>query len=233
MLGSLVLILAALAAIILLFTRCQKSEPHGPLPGDVTLPDKAASSQYISEMLFIGDSRTAGLVTYGFLPQIQALAMDGLNHKTAREDALISRGGRLVTIPQAAGEIAPKRMLVSFGINGLGFMGEEDFLLEYEGLLDDLLSECPDSTLIIQSIYPVSAELAVRKPELSNQTIAHYNELLKALAQKKGGYFLNTCEVLSDSGGALLKQYDAGDGLHLNTAAYEVILQYVSEHPAP
>jgi hypothetical protein len=51
------------------------------------------------------------------------------------------------------------------------------------------------------------------------------------LAQDEGCSYLDTCRMLKDDSGALAARYcDSADGIHLNRAAYEVILAYIRTH---
>ena len=191
-------------------------------------------SRYLVETLFAGDSRTRGLATYGFVPQRQVLAIDGLNHRDARKKSLFDlEDGTECTLAKAVGQRAPKRVLISFGINGMDFIEEEEYFTEYEGLIDDIIGQSPQSVYMLQAIYHVSAAFSEQNPGMSNETIDRYNGRLKTLAEEKGMFFLNTAEVLKDDGGALMEDYDTGDGLHMSREAYKVIVRYIREHPAP
>lgn len=233
-------LLLLVAGILLLVRSCRQA----PAPAPETSSSESAESQqdgeetgdprYLVETLFTGDSRTRGMATYGFVPQRQVLAIDGLNHLDARKKALFtSKKGTECTLAEAVGERAPKRVVVSFGINGMDFIEEEEYFAEYEGLVDDIIRQSPESTYILQAIYPVSAGFSEQNPGMSNKTIDRYNERLKKLAAEKDMLFLNTAEALKDDSGALMEEYDAGDGLHMSRAAYKIIVRYVREHPAP
>lgn len=234
--------LLLLAAGILLLTRSCWQQAPAPAPegSSSESPEGWAEEgenkdpRYLVETLFTGDSRTRGLATYGFIPQRQVLAIDGLNHLDARKKALFpSSGGGECTLAEAVGEQAPKRVLISFGINGMDFIEEEEYFTEYEGLVDDIIRQSPESTYILQAIYPVSAGFSEQNPGMSNETIDRYNERLKKLANDKNMFFLNTAEALKDANGALSEEYDAGDGLHMSREAYKAIVRYIREHPAP
>jgi lysophospholipase L1-like esterase len=225
---------------ILLLVRSCGQENTAPVPEEPPQENSESSSEeegdsrYLVETLFTGDSRTRGMATYGFVPQRQVLAIDGLNHLDARQKPLFSsREGSECTLAEAVGERAPKRVMISFGINGMNFIEEEEYFSEYEGLVDDIIRQSPESCYILQAIYPVSAEFSEENPAMSNETIDRYNERLKKLADEKSLFFLNTAEALKDEKGALPEEYDAGDGLHLSREAYKVIIRYVREHPAP
>lgn len=189
----------------------------------------------MNSILYIGDSRTLGLAQYGYVPSRQVLAEEGLDHKTARTKAFLQIEGasEAQTISQAVSKLKGKVLLVSFGINGISYLSEDEFFEEYRGLIDDLHAASPESTIIIQSIYPVTAKYAVDHPDSSNDKIARYNKKLTELCIDCGCYYLNTADKLRTPGDdSLDAKYAEPDGLHINTAAYEDILLYIEEHPA-
>lgn len=210
-----------------------KPEPQSSSSG--SLPKTGEDdSRYLADMLFTGDSRTRGLAFYGFVPERQVFAIDGLNHRDAHQKALFDAGdGTERLLCEAVGLRAPKRVLISFGINGMDYIEEEEYFSEYSALLDAIMSHSPQSVFILQSIYPVSAGFSAENPGLSNETIDRYNARLQQLAKEKQIFFLNTAEALKNEEGALEEAYDAGDGLHMSREAYKVILRYIREHPAP
>lgn len=190
-----------------------------------------ADDSYLEDFLFIGDSRINGMRNRGQIADKNAFAVNGLSHSVALKQACISYGGKKMTVAQAVAARKPAIMLVAFGINGAAYMNRSGFMEDYAELIDKLLAASPDSTLIIQSILPVSAAYVEKDPRLSNDNIDWYNEQLYALAEEKGVYYLNTAEALKDSHNNLDAAYDSGDGLHFNTRAGEAILEYILTHP--
>ncbi|MDD2418221.1 MAG: GDSL-type esterase/lipase family protein [Oscillospiraceae bacterium] len=187
---------------------------------------------YVDDTIFIGDSRTCGLATYRFIKQKNVYAVVGQSHIGARSEHFVNLGtGYLLTVAQAVAIKKPERMIVSYGINGVSFMGEDSFMSEYSALIDELKSASPNSLLIIQSILPVSSYYEIcTDPRLTNHKIDNYNAKLKQLALEKDCRFLDISSLLKDNQNCLSSIYDSGDGLHFNIHAYEVILQYIDQN---
>ncbi|MCI8554645.1 MAG: hypothetical protein HFJ80_06850 [Clostridiales bacterium] len=181
---------------------------------------------FINRAIFIGDSRTNGLAGYGYLDKERVYAIDGGNHVAARTERFIrlEKGGRLLTIAEAVGVVQPDYMLVSFGINGVAFLEEEAFFTEYALFLDELKEKSPGSTLIVQAILPVSSSYQQQQPLMANQKIKRYNARLEQLSRREGALFWDTFDLLADGKGNLAPRYDSGDGLHLNSGAYQTWL---------
>ena len=109
-------------------------------------------------------------------------------------------------------------------------MDSDTFMSEYAALLDELRAASPETLLVVQSILPVSAEKAASTPGMSNRAIDSCNQKLKALAEEKGGVFLDSSAVLKNSKGNLDPKYNSGDGLHFNRKAYQALLDFYDKN---
>jgi len=195
-------------------------------------PSDEIFEEYIKDTVFIGDSRTVGLYQYRYINPENVYAKNGQNHQGARYEKIVDLGtGKLLTVAEAVGVRKPKRVIVSYGVNGVAFMSQNTFMEQYSYFIDDLRNASPASTIIIQSILPVSNYYQKYvDSRLNNDQIDLYNSLLKQLAKEKGCSFLDTAGLFKDSNNSLASEYDIGDGLHLSRAAYEVFLQYLDQH---
>ena len=185
----------------------------------------SAAGFFLERTIFIGDSRTHGLSTYGYLPEDRVYAVDGSNQQTIQQQAFIDMGdGRLKTSGQALAISKPQNVLLAFGINGLPSLDETTFLEEYRNLVSIVKKSSPQSKIYIQAILPVSSAQELNVPKMSNRRIDAFNALLKEYAQQEGYVFLDFSDALKNNNNALASQYDAGDGLHFNSTAYQRIL---------
>ena len=155
---------------------------------------------YLGETTFIGDSRTNGLLTYQLLPPEQVFAIDGSTQKTIREDAFIQLepGGEYLTVEQAVAERQPSRILIAFGVNAIPLMTDEEFMEEYDILVDQLVAVSPDSKIVIQSILPVANWKYLEMPSLTNENIDYHNALLEDYAEENGYTFFDISDYFKD-----------------------------------
>lgn len=135
-----------------------------------------------------------------------------------------------VAFSEALTALAPKRIVLSFGLNGLRAHAKEPqkFLSTYRRLIDGIRDLLPESEIIIQSVYPVG-ENTVFSADVAtvNREIDLINKLLKDACASWGDVsFIDTAACLRDADGTLSRAYDAGDGIHLTNEAYERILPY-------
>lgn len=232
---------ALLAACCMAFSGCtdsvQTQEPASPAveqEQESTFPEEMDAEYYLGDTVFVGDSRTNGLLGYNLLPPEQVFAIDGSTQKTIREEAFIQLepDGEELTLEEAVRERKPGRILVAFGVNAIPLMTESEFMEEYDALIQLLTEASPDSSIIIQSILPI-AWWYDKMPNLTNESIDYYNSLLEDYCEEKGFTFFDISSEFADEDGSLDSRYDAGDGLHFNQTFYHTYLELlVAKHPA-
>jgi hypothetical protein len=201
--------------------------------------------EYIDSFIFIGESTTYHLKSRGVLSggretrQVWAPESGTLNLDSTITGVKIvyPETGERITIGEAAARKQPRRVLLTFGLNGAVqkvAAGEQYFRECYLSLIDAIRENSPNTQIIIQSCFPVSAHMDMTNYSVSAaqlcQKIATINSWSAALANDLGIGYLNTAEVLTDEGGFLIDGYDAGDGHHLNAQTYRIILEYIRTH---
>lgn len=235
---------ALLSAAALLLTACGSDPQNRTLeeayqvniPGQDTVVQENHTPEYdtefyLGETVFVGDSRTNGMIGYGYLPPEQVYAIDGCSQKSIQDREFVDLGdGKLYTVEEAVAIRQPERIMILLGINGLTTMGEEEFMEEYRALTESLHAASPESTIILQSILPTAWWKYQEIPAFDNDNIDYYNELLCDYAQEAGYFYLNSAEIMKDSRNSLRAEYDAGDGLHFNSTAYEALMEYYTTH---
>ncbi len=214
------------------------STVHPPAVDDkVTLtatPD--AGITYQDRITFVGDSLTAHLASRGVLTGGTATTqvwktennMLNLNSEVTSAKIILPGTGELLTIAEAAKKAKPEILVITLGTDwGVAYLGEEDFKSCYANLIKAIKKTSPDTKIILQSIFPVSADCT----SLTNAAIDNANKWVKAVAAENGCRYLDTQSVLKDTENALKKEYcNSSDGIHLGTDAYTAILQYIRTH---
>lgn len=221
----------ALAVLCTVFF-CVRARAVSPILSET--PDAGLS--YQDSLTFLGDSLTAHLVSREVLSdgrqttQVWRTASGMLNLNSEITEARIRDplGGESLTVAEAAAKYKPPVLVVTLGTDwGVSYLGETDFKHAYRKLIRAIRASSPDTAIILQSIYPVTETCSV----LSNAQIDRANGWVVELAQDEGCSYLDTCRMLKDDSGALAARYcDSADGIHLNRAAYEVILAYIRTH---
>lgn len=109
-------------------------------------------------------------------------------------------------------ERQPSRILTAFGVNAIPLMTDEEFMEEYDILVDQLVAVSSDSKIVIQSILPVANWKYLEMPSLTNENIDYHNALLEDYAEENGYTFFDISDNFKDETGALDYTYDAGTG---------------------
>ena len=102
----------------------------------------------------------------------------------------------------------------------------------HKRLIDMLREQLnPGVILYIQAIPGVQETVVASKPGLDNQRIATVNDLLANMALRKGCYYVNIREALTNTAdGSQIDDYATKDGVHFNAAGYHAWAEYLATH---
>ncbi len=191
--------------------------------------------EYIDSITFLGDSTTYGLKAYQML-------RDGRNTKqvwTAKSATLslneiltknivYPEAEKEMTIAEAASLAKPRILIITLGVEGVAFLDKDGFKEQYTSLVDAIKEASPDTKIILQSIFPVAANI---EGKLSNALIDEGNIWVREVAEETGVGYLDTQTVLKGDDGALNPDYDnGGNGINLNEQGFEAVLGYIRSH---
>ena len=215
------------------------ADTQEPAPEDdgVTLPlTEDAGIAYQDSLTFVGDSLTAHLINRGVLTdgtntkQVwrSQTNMINLNSQVTSAKIILPSTGELMTIAEAAKAEKPSILIITLGTDwGVAYLNETDFKDCYSRLIKDIQKASPETTIILQSIFPVTASCTL----LDNAKIDNANRWVKAIAADNGCAYLDTQSILKDQNNCLKEEYcNSSDGIHLGKNAYEAILQYIRTH---
>ncbi len=207
------------------------------LSSPAILPETGDMGQeYLDQIIFLGDSTTYGMKYYGVLsggkdtkqvwtPESGTLTLSYQGFATI----VYPDDGSELTIREAVEKKKPAMMVITLGVNGVSFMGREDFISEYTDLVTDIMDLSPDTKVIIQSIFPVASHYEYLG-SINNEKICLANTWLLEVAENTGARYLDTISVLMGDDGWLPDAYQNGDGLHLNTESFNLVLNYIRTH---
>ncbi len=202
-------------------------------------------TEYIDSIIFFGESTTAHMKSRGVLSGGKATTQVWApKNGTVNLDSTISNvkivypeTGEHITIKEAVAAKKPKIMILTFGLNGAVSKikhGEQSFREDYITLIDEIKSGSPDTKIILQSCFPISRSMDMSNfsidAHILNEYIKTINSWTQNIAYNQGLYYLDTSEVLSTDEGYLRREFDNGDGHHLNKDAYITIIHYIRTH---
>lgn len=176
----------------------------------------------------VGDSVSAGEVTAnrateGWVPRFAALVSDAQGQEVRLINNAIS-GTRMCTItdnlvfPAAKDTVQdyivshqPDLLTIAYGFNDINAGTTlEEFIDTYRAYLTELRNSCPDTVVVICSIYATPGDQ-------NGATIRRWNEALKALAEEFGLIYADTYYDILGSGWLI------ADGVHPTCAGHRVM----------
>ena len=213
-------------------------DPFAKLPDyDFTAPVPEAPAEqadFFSDTVFIGDSRTVGLIMYTKLKPIDFSGV-GLNVSTIWTKSYIrlpdaSGTLRATSLSDAltakAGEF--KSVYLALGLNELGW-NPSVFAKSFESTIDTLRS-LTDVPIYVQLILPVTQKASdTSEFGITNEKAALFNEEIRRIAAEKEVFLLDPTALFALEDGTL-DPTAASDGIHLQPAAYTQIVDYYRTH---
>ena len=211
--------------------------PLEELYPDTVLKETTDSGQeYIDNIIFLGDSITHGMKSYKMLkdgketkqvwtPVSGTLTLAQVNIT----NILFPDTEEEITIEEAVKLKKPPILIMTLGLNGVSFMGEDYFKSEYIKVIEMIKGVSPDTIMILQSIFPI-AESYRNQNQINNEKITAANEWIAAVANETNVKYLNTYTALVGEDGFLPAAYQNGDGMHFNEVGFEIELNYIRTH---
>lgn len=188
-------------------------------------------NRYFDDAVFIGDSRTEGLILNCGLSNTTSYAYKGLMVDTAFTKPVINRNGQKVSVMDALKSTSFSKVYIMLGINETGWVYSQVFQNKYGEMIDGIREINPEAEIYIQEIMPVSGKVSSTHNYITNAKIKEYNGLLRELAEEKQVYYIDTGSAVASADGSLPSDA-ANDGIHLVKAYCEKWLDYLKTHTA-
>ncbi len=208
------------------------TESAAPIEGteDAEVAPEATSAHTINDVIFLGDSTTYGLRAYSMLEggedtnQVWTPASGTLTLSNQSIATIVyPETGEEISIRDAVEASKPEILVITLGVNGVSFLTEDGFKSEYTMLVNDIAEISPDTRIILNSIYPVEADYQYIA-DINNEKITAANGWIKDIASETGLQYVDTYSLLVDSTGFLDESLGNGDGIHLGTAGFEIVV---------
>lgn len=209
--------------------------PEEAVKGEIVNPvpeSEAKEADYLDNCVFIGDSITYGLSSYGILPSSNVLASPGLSLSKV-DTAEIDTSVGSMTVLDAVAELAPEKIYVMLGSTGAAYMSPAEMYMSYTGFLVKLRISAPDADIFIISTPPVSKdkENSAESP-IKNSDLDDLNSQLLEYCNENSLYYLDMSSALKDSSGYLPAESAENDGMHFKKSTYETFINYILTHTA-
>ena len=246
------LILTLISSLCFALVSCKNDTPKGSDTDVMKNDDRTllletadAGTGYINSFIFIGESTTYHLKSRGVLSggentkQVWSTKSGTMTLDLTADKIKIvyPETGEELTFYEAASRKRPDYVIMTFGLNGAVQnikRGEEYFKNCYKKLIRAIRTASPDTKIILQSAFPVAENMDMSAYSVNLRTLNEYidtiNDWTYRVAEEENCKYLDTNKILKDKNNNLKKEFQSGDGYHLNTAAYLQILNYIRTH---
>ena len=183
------------------------------------------NEKYIDDVVIIGDSISKGYSVYDKLKEDNVLAVGSIGVRNVLETDFTYQGYNL-KITDILERKKPKYIFVSLGMNDINIRTAEQYTSDFRNFISEIRNATPESTVIVTAITPVSRQTTFTK----NENIDLYNEALRKLVfdlQDDKVFYVNAARYLKGSDNYLIPAFSSGDGIHLATEAYDLLLTYM------
>ena len=189
-----------------------------------------AGTDYLNDILFLGDSNTVRLYNNGLISLQQFCAKEGIGTQVALNEGIVTfkRDSNHYTIPQAVAMMKPRRVVMTFGTNDTG-MEVPDFIAHYTALIQAIQQSYPYTDIIVNTVPPVPADHS-NYPHMDQAKIDDFNMALLDMCEQLGVRFLNSAEALKGSDGYGIADYYTSGDIHLKSAGLKAVLNYLRTH---
>ena len=195
-----------------------------------------AGQEYIDKLIWICDSPTYWLKGLGLLKdgtstkQIWTGPECTMTLAYLRDFKLLDPwDGKERTIAETAALHKPEFIVIAVGVNGISFMDEDYFTREYTHLIDVLQEASPDTTILLQAIYPIAPNYKYWG-RITNASITKGNSWILHIAEQYGLKYIDAFAALVGEDGNIVPELVMRDGLHPNKDGLTKVLEYIRTH---
>ncbi|MBP8640751.1 MAG: SGNH/GDSL hydrolase family protein [Oscillospiraceae bacterium] len=187
--------------------------------------------EYVDKFVFLGDSTTYGLGYYDVVDvnQVWTPVSGTLTLNLWSTATIDYHDGTEISIKDALTATQPEYIMITLGVNGISFMDEQYFITEYTNLVLAVKEASPNTKIILNSIYPVSASYPTENG-ITNEKIDTANIWVERIASSTGVKFLDSESVIKDSNGAMPDSLSNDKALHLNADGCKLVINYLRTH---
>ena len=168
---------------------------------------------YLNDALFIGDSRTLGLMEYGGVSQASYFADSGMSVFNLEKTTVPVAGYGKTDIRRLLKQKKFGKIYFMMGINEAGYPWKtlEKKYKETVAMIRDMQ---PDAKIFLCANLMMTEEKSGQSKAINNKVICKINAMIEKLASKNEMYYIDVNEIFTDKKGNLCETY-SNDGVHV------------------
>lgn len=203
---------------------------HGRKALTTEYPYETVTVDYFDDAVFIGDSRTHGLLEYAGWDNTTFYAEMGLTIYNIFEKEICEIPGEKgkFTIEEALEKVKFGKIYIMVGINELGKGGTRAFFEQYTKVITRIRELQPYAIIYIQGIMNVS-EIQNEDPVFNNVNINDKNAAIAVLANGIDIFYLDCNPDIMDENGFMPSEYTT-DGIHMKAQYLPIWEEFLLRH---
>ena|GEM_PF-3189971 len=201
--------------------------------GPVKKSNEPVSDEYFNDVVFIGDSVTAGIQLYKACKNALVISQTGLTIETIVNNK-VKINDKESSLIEVIKESNRKKIYIMIGSNGIGWLDFDYMIKLYGEWLSLLRSEVPECIIYVQSVIPITEQRSKveskSKVGVTNEKIDSYNAKVFEMCKNKYFHYLDVSEVLKNEQGVLSEEASPVDGMHIGIKYYNIWIDYIKTH---
>lgn len=169
--------------------------------------------EYFDDALFIGDSRTVGIMEYGGLEHATFFADSGMSVFGVQKKKISVPGIGKVTLDEVLRERQYGKIYLMLGMNELGYRFDAA-TRKYQETVEVIRAQQEDAIIYLCANMHVTAEQSEKDDIYNNENVNRRNEEIAALADGEQIFYLDVNERFDDESGSLATEYSS-DAFHV------------------
>lgn len=208
-------------------TVSETSELSTTEPETTEQPTQNPKSVIMKNTLFIGDSRTVGLMEYGNISGADFFCTTGMSVFNVQKKTVSIPNVGKVTLSQLLNNKKYDTIYIMLGINELGYKFE-NIVAKYDELVKFVETNQPQSNIIILANLHVTKSRSDGDKYFNNTNINRLNKSISKFANGKNIFYLNGNSLFDDKNGALSADMSS-DNTHLYGKHYKTWSRWIKE----
>lgn len=202
-------------------TNSENSSDNEVVTPPPTEPEKPSEPANVSmdDALFIGDSRTVGLMEYSNIQGADFFCNVGMSVFNIQKETVSIPDLGKVSISQLLDSKDYNKIYVMLGVNEMGYKFEK-IVDKYSELINFIGDKEPEASVIILANLHVTKSRSDTDDTFNNASINRLNEAISKFANNDNVFYLDSNILFDDADGALSAD-KSSDNAHLYAKYYE------------
>ena len=194
------------------------------VPTDDSMPSESEPSKEVNtdisikDSLFIGDSRTVGLMEYAKITDADFFCNVGMSVYNINKKTVSVPSIGKVTFTELISNKKYSKIYIMLGVNEVGYETMTT-VSKYSALIDFIKEKQPDAAVFIEANLHISKKRSDSDKTVNNAAIDKLNAELEKLSDGKTVFYIDANTVFDDGAGNLDADKTA-DGTHLYAKYY-------------